>query len=326
MSPLEQLKRDYLLAYGSQSNAWFHLQEGLSDFHLPGVGWVSFHLQAGLRRPVAMVFVKPLCADSALPALLDAFLAAHGPAAIFLGMDAATAALLGERGFSVNAFGVEFSVDLPGYSLAGRAMKHLRNVRHNGAKGVEVLELADDDVDREELRRISEEWLGRRRVRDRELRFLTRPPDFGPAWGIRKFYCFKDGQLVGFVFFDPFFRAGRCIGYCANILRCRPGLRPPGILDYAVLTALQRFRAEGIEQLALGIAPLHGLRPCPGEDRLLRLCGQLLYRWGGALYNFRELAFHKSRFRGQSRPVYFCKREVGRAACVALSLRATRVL
>ena len=143
---------------------------------------------------------------------------------------------------------------------------------------------------------------------------------------MRKFYCFKDGQLVGYVFFDPFFRAGRCIGYCANILRCRPGLRPPGILDFAILTALERFREEGLEWLALGIAPLHDLRRRPGDDALLRFCGRLLYRWGGSLYNFRELAFHKSRYRGRSSRLYFCKRGLGLLTTVGMALKATQVL
>ena len=318
--------QDHLLAYGSQSNAYFHLQPGLRAFHLPGAGFVTYHPQPAPGGTVPMVFVNPLCADGDLPRLLEAFLAARGPAAIFMGMAGPAAAALGDLGFSVNLFGVETCLPVQDHAVAGRAMRHLRSIRHLGARGVEVRELAAAQVPMDEVRRISEQWLDQKRVRGRELRFLTRPPDFGDAWGVRKFYCFKDGRLVGFVFFDPYFRDGRCLGYCANILRAEPGLRPSGILDFAILEAMGRFRAEGVPELALGISPLHGLAPCPGEDTLLRLCGSLLYRWGGALYPFRALAFHKARFHGECRNLFFCKRGVGRLATVLLSLRATRVL
>ena len=324
--PCSDAFKDCLLAYGSQSNAYFHLQSGLRAFHLPGVGFVSYHPQAALGRTVPMVFVNPLCAAADLPRLLKAFLAAHGPAAIFMGMAGPAAQALGGLGFSVNRFGVETTLAVQDHAVTGRAMRYLRSVRHLGSRGVEVRELAAAQVPMAEVRRISDQWLARKRVRSRELRFLTRPPDFGDAWGVRKFYCFKDGRLVGFVFFDPYFQAGRCLGYCANILRGEEDLRPSGILDFAILEAMARFREEGIRELALGISPLHGLAPHPGEDALLRLCGSLLYRWGGALYPFRDLAFHKSRFRGESRDLFFCKRGVGRLATVLLSLRATNVL
>jgi lysylphosphatidylglycerol synthetase-like protein (DUF2156 family) len=325
MSRLQEV-RDYLLAYGSQSNAYFHLQPGLHAFELPGVGIVSYHPQPALGRTVPMVFAKPLCADGELRRLLGAFLAEHGPAGIFMGMDEAAAEALGALGFSVNRFGVETCLAVRDHAITGRAMRHLRTVRHLGSKGVEVRELPALQVPQEEVRRISDQWLDRKRVRGRELRFLTRPPEFEDAWGVRKFYCFLEGRLVGFVFFDPYFREGRCVGYCANILRGEAGLRPSGILDFAILEAMDRFREEGIQELALGISPLHGLARHPGEDRLLRVCGSLLYRWGGVLYPFRDLAFHKSRFGGTSRNLFFCKRGVGRLATVFLSLRATQVL
>jgi lysylphosphatidylglycerol synthetase-like protein (DUF2156 family) len=321
----QDLRRRYVLEFGSQSNAYFHFQEGLRQFHLPDTGFLSYHLETSWGRPVPMVFLKPLCAEADLPRLLGAFLREYGPA-IFMGVDARTASVLGDLGLSVNEFGVEFTLPLQTHAVAGRGMRHLRTIRHLGTRGVEVQELTPDQVCLDEVLRLSARWLQGRRVAGRELRFLTRPPDFAEDLGVRRFYCFKDGRLVGFVFFDPYFKAGRCIGYCANILRGEPGLRPSGILDYAVLQAMDRFRAEGIQELALGISPLHDLRPCPGEDRLLRYCGKALYHWGGALYNFRELAFHKSRYRGQATKLYFCKRGLGLLAAVGLSLRATNVL
>jgi lysylphosphatidylglycerol synthetase-like protein (DUF2156 family) len=321
-----ELQRHYLLQYGSQTNACFHFQPGLRYFHLPGVGFLSYHLQRGLRRETPLVFVKPLCADADLPRLLRAFLAEHGPAAIFLGMDAAAAAALGDLGFSVNEFGVEFLIPVQEYRVSGRRMKHLRTVAHLGSQGLTVKELPPGAVPLEEILRVSGDWLQGRIVKNRELRYLTRPPDYEDGLGVRRFYCFKEGRLVGYVFFDPFFLGGRCLGYCANILRRARDARPSGLLDYTILQALEQFKAEGLPWLALGLAPLHDLQPHPGDEALLRIFGKLLYRWGGSLYNFRELAFHKSRYRGEARKLYFCKRGLGLLATVGLSLRATNLL
>ena len=321
-----EARRRYFLAHGAESNAYFHFQEGLQYFHRPGVGFLSYYPQPAFGGRVPVVFLKPVCADRHLPELLQAFLATWPGPAMFMGMDAACAHLLGTMGFSVNEFGVEFNIPIQEHRIHGRAMRHLRTVLHHGARGVTVRELPAEAVPVADQQAISDAWLRSHRIHQRELRFLTRPPRFGPEWQVRKFFCFKDGRLVGFVFFDPFFRDGRCLGYCANILRCLPGLRPTGVVDFAILTALNQFREEGLETLALGVCPLHDLGRHPGEDRLLRIGGQQVYRWGSFLYNFKELAFHKSRFHGQARKLYFCKRGLGVMASLGLGLRATNVL
>jgi lysylphosphatidylglycerol synthetase-like protein (DUF2156 family) len=49
------------------------------------------------------------------------------------------------------------------------------------------------------------------------------------------------------------------VGYCANILRRDPDEKPSYVLDFLIMSAVEKFRAEGIEYLALAPAPLHGL-------------------------------------------------------------------
>ncbi len=66
--------------------------------------------------------------------------------------------------------------------------------------------------------------------------------------------------------------------------------------------------------------------PQAGHQHILRVCGQTLYRWGSPLYNFKDLAFHKMRFRGEPRKLYFCKRGLGILSTLGLSLKATRIL
>jgi lysylphosphatidylglycerol synthetase-like protein (DUF2156 family) len=49
------------------------------------------------------------------------------------------------------------------------------------------------------------------------------------------------------------------VGYCANILRRDPEEKPSYILDFMIMSCVEKFRAEGIEFLALAPAPLHGV-------------------------------------------------------------------
>jgi lysylphosphatidylglycerol synthetase-like protein (DUF2156 family) len=319
-------RQNYLLQHGVRPDAYFNLQQGVSHFDLPGVGFVTYYAQRGLLSEIPIIFTRPVCASEHLQRLIEAFLHKRGPRAFFIGMDHETALVLGRLGFAVNMMGVEFNIPLADYSIGGSRMKYLRTVLNNATKGIEARELRWSDVDRREVERISMAWLRGKRVSSRELRLLTRPPEFGDAWEVRKFYCFKHGRMIGYVFFDPFFRDGKVVGYTANILRSEPNLKPRGTLDFTLLTALKTFQRERVETLSLGIAPLHNLRPVSGEAVALRKMLELMYNRMGFLYNFRELAFHKTRYRGTESTVYCCKRGPSALEAAVITLRATNVI
>ena len=173
---------------------------------------------------------------------------------------------------------------------------------------------------------LSTAWRRSKAVKDRELRLTTRPPEYVDRWGVRRFYAFIEGALVGFVFFDPFFRHGRIIGYTANILRSKPGLRPHGVLDYVLLTAIEKFRTEGLETLSLGQSPLYGIAPCEGESTFLRRCATLIYQRGGRFYAAQELGFHKALYRAREEKAYLAKRGLGDLATAWLLIRATNTV
>jgi lysylphosphatidylglycerol synthetase-like protein (DUF2156 family) len=97
-------------------------------------------------------------------------------------------------------------------------------------------------------------------------------------------------------------------------------------LDFTVLTALKTFQREQLETLSLGIAPLYNIRPVSGETVALRMLLELMYNHMGFLYNFRELAFHKTRYRGAESTVYCCKRGLGALEAALVTLFATNVL
>jgi len=322
----EEERHNYLTRFGWRSNSYFNLQKGVDSFDVPGVGFLTYYRQRRFLGEVPIVFTRPVCASLDLGLLLRTFLAHMGERAIFVGIDAEVAGILRPLGFTTNVVSTEFDIPLAGFDLKGRDMKYLRHAQNSCEKAIEVMELPCSMTDAEAVMEISTAWRRSKAVSDRELRLTTRPPEFVDRWGVRRFYAFKEGELVGFVFFDPFFRDGRTIGYTANILRSKPGLKPHGVLDYVILKAIEKFRAEGLETFSLGQSPLHGVVPCEGESRFLRRCASMVYERGGSFYASKDLGFHKTRYRAREEKMYLAKRGVGDLATVWLLLRATNAV
>ncbi len=319
-------RRALLLQHGSRPTSYVHMQQDVRYFGQPGIGFTSYYRETATPDSTPIVFAPPVCEENRRSQFLDALLGSLGGDPVFVGMDQRSAEHLAGRGYAVNDMGTEFNLQLGTFAVRGRAMKHLRTVAHLGKRGVEVHELGWSQVEAAAVREVSREWLASKRIHSRELRLVTRPPVFADEWRVRKFYAFRGGRLIAFAFFDPIFASGKCIGYCANILRARPGLRPSGVLDYLVLSALERFRSEGCRLLSLGMAPLHGIEPRAGERRHARLLLQLGWHLGGCLYSFRGLAFHKERYRGARERTYMCVRGHSFVRALWMVMLATRCL
>ena len=66
------------------------------------------------------------------------------------------------------------------------------------------------------------------------------------------------------------------------------------------------FKAEGVDTLSLGISPLHEIDFHPKEITWVRMLQKLMYRYGSSLYAFKELAYHKTRYRADSSMWFQC--------------------
>ena len=109
-------------------------------------------------------------------------------------------------------------------------------------------------------------------------------------------------------------RAGEILGF-ANILAPGAGqhvaidlmrYRPEaasGMMSFLFLSLIVHYRDLGAQTLSLGVAPLAGL----GDHRGARLWGKfghLIYRHGGAFYNFEGLRAFKQKFHPEWQPRY----------------------
>ena len=322
-----RISEQFLRACGSQSSSYFALQPDCHHYLDRFRGFVPYVPVTFLGKQVNVVPTQPLAASPDMPALLAGFERDVPGQSLYVGVDREMALTLAARGYDATMMGTEFSIDPAGFSVRGRAMKQLRHARnlHKRCPAL-VQELPAQAVNRSQVEAISQSWRQNKTVKQRELGLLTRPPVFDDEWGVRKFYGFIDKTLAGYVFFDPYFQKGKLQGYCANILRASPETSRSGVLDHIMLKAIDQFRAEGVPEVSLGIAPLHGVRPFPGDRPGLRWAQQCMYRYGNRLYAFEPLAYHKSRYRGRETPWFACARHMSSIRVLATLLKGTGVI
>jgi lysylphosphatidylglycerol synthetase-like protein (DUF2156 family) len=310
----------WLKQYGSHAMSFSTMQPDMAYFELPGAGYIAYAQHWGMQFALA----DPVCAPQQRAQMLDRFLERF-PRAVFVQVSKAVVDHLHERhGYYGTQFGSESKIDLGEWSLRGARKQIIRTaVNAAAAAGIEIREGGFDH----DVKRISEAWIRTRRCKNNEIRFLIRPMIIDYREGTRYFYAHgRDGEAVGFIFFDPIYRDGRLAGYVPNISRSSANFRQG--LWYALMAhALSVFREEGVPGVDLGLVPLQmdgGVEP--QESRVLRAAmGQIRERMD-FLYNFKGLEFAKSRFQGRIEKTYCCHRNAMPALAMTAMFRLTRII
>ncbi|TNC79816.1 MAG: hypothetical protein C9356_17300 [Oleiphilus sp.] len=302
--------RQEFFNHSRQSSAYFVFQEGVECFQ-GRHGRVHFARQSTPFGPINFVMTDPLCAAQDMAELLEEFDRAQSCPNIYVAVTQVVADAVAKRGYSVNQVGVENSFRLDTFSLRGKKKKQLRHASHFGERtGCVVRELPWSDVDAQQVENISLDWIHSKVISNREIRYSTRPAVFGDEWLVRKFYCMHEGRVVAYVFFDPYFESGKLKGYCANILRGRQEKCWNGALDFTVLEAVHKFREEGVPRVSLGVSPFHNIQPVTHEKKIVRWISQWFYEHGNRFYAFKNLAYHKTRYRADETPWFLCMKDV----------------
>ena len=299
------------------------------------------------RRAVTVIG-NPVCAPRHLESLLGGFVRHHPRAAFYL-IDYSIAAVLSRFGYFVNEFGVETILKLP-YSLTGEQRAEIRLLLNRArAANVEIRELdrrarREYGITDEDISELIRSWLGTRSLNHREFTFLSRPFNYGDEPDCRKFFATCRGKLVGVGVFDPIFRSGRIEAYSEVIART-PRHSPKGTRDLMLFSALDKFAAEGVEYVSLGLSPLQGVReisPQAADLRRSTFTAQWLdftyHRLNGIVLNFKGLGFKKGRYAGsvdesQSTvskiycgfPTRFPIAEMMRAGCLTANISTGRL-
>lgn len=305
-----QLLSPFIRKYGSGSLSYATLQQGM-EYFVHELGYLAFTTAIHpvfARKPKRIVLSDPVCDPKDLGTLVTDFLKEH-PAAVFAVISESCARLLREMGFKSNCVGYEPELAVQTYNTQGnwKELDMIKRARNEAKReGIEIREVDISTVPIEQLQALSAKWMQGKKVNDREIWVYARRAVYQPEHDVRKFVAFdKEGIAVGYVFYDPMYRDGKVYGYSANTVRCDEARY--GRLATAVhMVAMETFKAEGIEVLNLLLCPFTNLENGVFSDDLAtKWFFQISQKFGGEIYNFKGLAFHKSKYRGVEKPVYF---------------------
>jgi len=300
----------FLKRHGRESLAYATLQEGMEYFIHPA-GYIAF---TSVTHPVfarkgrRIVLSDPLCADEDLPGLVRAFLE-FAPCAAFVVVSERCAGVLRGLGFKANCIGYEVELPIQTYNTQGnwKELDLIKRARNEAKReGIVIREETIEKVSRKQLDEVTDKWIAHKKVNDREIWIYARRPVYEHEDDVRKFVAYdREGRVAGFVFYDPMYRDGRVYGYAANISRCDE--RRFGRLATAVnMVAAEQFKQEGVETINLMLAPFVKLDAGKyNDDFVTKQFFRISERFGNNIYNFKGLSFHKAKYRGIEKSLYF---------------------
>lgn len=300
----------FIRKHGRESLSYATLQQGM-EYFVHDLGYIAFVTTTHpvfAPKPKRIVLTDPICDPKDLQPLITAFLQ-ENPRAVFGVVSEHCANILRQMGFKANCVGYEPELSVQTYNTAGnwKELDMIKRARNEAKReGVTIREVDISTVPVEQLNALSSKWLQGKKVNDREIWIYARRPVYQPEHDVRKFVAFnKAGTAIGYVFYDPMYRDGKIFGYAANTVRCDEARY--GRLATAVhMVAMETFKTEGVEVLNLLLCPFTKLEQgIYADDLMTQWFFQISQRFGGEIYNFKGLAFHKSKYRGFEKPVYY---------------------
>jgi len=305
-----QLLSPFLKQHGREALAYATLQSGMEYFvdESGYIAYVTVQHPVFARKPRKICFSDPVCAPENYSKIIRHFLSVNPRAAFGCVSEACAEALRGLK-FKVNCIGYEVELPIQTYNTKGnwKELDLIKRSRNEAKReGIVIRETPIESVNRDELLALSQKWIGTKKVNDREIWIYARRPILEAEDDVRKFVAFdQEGKVAGFAFYDPMYRDGKIFGYSANILRCDESRF--GRLGTAMhMEAMEKFRPEGAELLNLNLSPFVKLENGRFNDDFgARMFFKLSVLYGNDIYNFNGLSFHKSKYRGSEKYLYF---------------------
>ena len=203
-----------------------------------------------------------------------------------------------EMGLTLQKIGEEAVINLPAFSLAGGRFKNLRSVQNKSLKQgqrLEVLHPPHSAALLEDLKRVSDAWLGLKNTQEKRFsvgRFNEEYLQRFPLALVR-----RDGRIIAFA---NLLQAPTEKSASIDLMRYVPA-EGDGIMDFLFVELILYWRDAGYKTFSLGMAPLSGITAKHGS-RLWSRFGALLFRHGGAFYNFEGLRAFKQKFAPEWKP------------------------
>lgn len=250
-------------------------------FAVSGASWLALGGPVGATEAgeeVAYTFVDAARRSGARPVFYQV-----GPESVPLMLD---------LGMTLHKMGEKAMVDLTRFSLEGPTRKKLRTAHARAGRDGLTLELSmppHDPALIARLRAISDAWLASKKSREKGFSVGRFDPGWLNHWPLALVRC--RGDLVAFA--NLLVTSDRRIA-SIDLMR-HSGAAPGGTMEFLFTELMLQLRAQGFARISLGMAPLSGLS-AERSRRLWDRFGSLIYRHGGAFYNFEGLRTFKAKF------------------------------
>lgn len=205
-----------------------------------------------------------------------------------------------DLGLTLLKLGEEARVPLADFSLEGKGRKNLRHAHSRFASQgctFEVLPPEQTGPLFGELKRVSDDWLTTKNVREKafSLGYFDEPYLHHFPLAIVR----REGRIVAFA---NIWRGANRAELSPDLMRYSSDA-PPGVMDGLFVELMLWGKAQGYGWFNLGMAPMSGLE----QHRLAPLWhrfGSLVYRHGEHVYNFQGLRDYKDKFQPIWTPKY----------------------
>lgn len=197
-----------------------------------------------------------------------------------------------DAGLRVYKLGEYAYVDLPGFSLKGKARSDLRQALNRGEReqmSLEVLPAGAPAQTMAELRAISDAWLDEHSAAEKGFSLGAFTENYIRRCPLA--VARANGRAVAFA---TLMVTGVRDEASVDLMR-HVNDAPNGTMDFLFAKLLLHFQAQGYRRFGLGMAPLSGMAEHPLAPRWHRL-GRLLFSHGEHFYNFQGLRAFKEKF------------------------------
>ncbi|MGM0217115.1 bifunctional lysylphosphatidylglycerol flippase/synthetase MprF [Enterococcus sp. AZ126] len=198
---------------------------------------------------------------------------------------------LHEFGYDFIKMGEEAHVDLPNFTLSGKKMKSERAVMNRFKKENYQFEVLQPPFSAEliqELKLVSDEWLGNRKEKGFSLGFFSESYLQRGKIAVAKN---QDNRIVAFANIMPTYTKEEGT---IDLMRYSKEA-PSGVMDYLFISLFSYMNDEEFTYFNLGMAPLSNV----GTSRksfIQERIAYLVYEFGSRFYSFRGLRDYKEKY------------------------------
>lgn len=255
---------------------------------------------------------EPFTPPEKVSNLLEAFAQAAtraGKTALLLPVSSEAVAQSRNKGFKSIFIGVEPTFTLTSYPRTGRTWSSVVSTAHQlESKGAQVHEISPQcsETLKAQLNAITREWLASRKMEP--LAFLNKVEPWTLSEHKRYFYIEFMGEPLAFLAAIPIWpRNG---WYFIDLVRKNDS--PAGTTELLTLRAMQILKAQGAEEVTLGVSPLaeidrahqYPFADYSSHGRIYSFLKYMFHR-GSWLYNCKSLFQYKLKFEpSELRPSY----------------------